>query len=96
MYIAIYVGETKESFIEPKTLSEVLEIMLKAISEGKGSLDQIVVKYNDKEKFIEDLDNFMDGVFSAYVIGVDVDEDTFEILHIKYEWVIRDTIPSEN
>ena len=90
MYIAIYVNEKGEELGNIKTLSDVLEVMLELLEDAPA--DKFVVKYATKEEFIDDLEAFMEDSIEGFIIGVDVPGNSFEIMHIKYEWVIKNRV----
>lgn len=85
MYIAIFAGEDKEDVLKFKTLSEILWKTLEVV-EGQGLKEGTKI-YDSREACFEDIGEFMQECYDGYIIGVDVDEDTFEIIHAKYDWV---------
>lgn len=85
MYIVIFAGEDKDYVLELKTLSEVLERTIKIIDvQGQKESTKI---YDSREAFLEVIEELMQECYDGYVIGVDVDKNTFEIMHLKYDWV---------
>ena len=85
MYIAIFAGEDKEYVLKLKTLSDVLERTLEIV-DAEG-LEQSTKIYDSREAFLENIGEFMQECYNGYVIGVDVDKNTFEIVHLNYDWV---------
>ena len=92
MYIAVFTGDKSEGLENIKTVSDVLKLILQLRDEKDSDWGDIAIKYDSKEEFIKDLDSFMGESISSYVVGVDVEENIFEIMHIKYAWVIADRI----
>lgn len=86
MYIAIFAGEDREYVLKLKTLSDVLNRTLEIV-DAQG-LEESRKIYDNREAFIEDIGEFMQDSDNGYIIGVDVDKDTFEIIHAKYDWVV--------
>ena len=84
MYIAIFAGEKKEDVLKFKTLSEILWKTLEVV-EAQGLKESTKI-YNNREEFFEDIGEFMQECYNGYIIGVDVDKDTFEVIHAKYDW----------
>lgn len=88
MYIAIFISDKIGDLAGINTLGKVLKLMLETI--GNGLLSEYAKKYDDREDFLENLEDFMGDCIGGYVIGVDVEKDDFEIFHIKYDWVIAE------
>lgn len=85
MYIAIFMGEKKESVTEIKNLSAVLLKALDVIENQE--LKECTKIYDSREAFLEDIDAFMQDDTDGYVIGVDTDRNTFERFYIRYDWI---------
>jgi hypothetical protein len=97
MYIAIFVGEKNDNVLEVRTLSDVLMTAANIMMNDDCKWGDIGHLYDDKEEFVKDIDDFMSDNVNGYVIGVDVEKDSFEIMEIKYEWVIKSrTMTPEN
>lgn len=89
MYIVIFMGKKKEDLEEIETLGDVLKAMVGMMRDKDCNWYDIGSAYENKEAFIKDVDAFMGDNADGYVIGVDIENDSFEIMHLKYEWVIR-------
>lgn len=87
MYIAIFAGKDREYVLKLKTLSDVLNRTIEVV-DAQG-LEESRRIYDNKEAFIEDIGEFMQECYDGYIIGVDVEKDTFEIIHAKYDWIIN-------
>jgi len=93
MYVAIFAGQIPEEILKFKTMSEVLLKTLNIVNTvGLGETTKI---YDSREAFLESIGQIMQDDHEGYVIGVDVDSNSFEILHIKYDW-IYEVVKSEN
>lgn len=84
MYIVIFTGEDKDVLYRLETLSEVLESTIRIIDAQGGETTKI---YDSREAFLEVIGEIMGECYDGYVIGVDVDKNTFEVIHIKYDWI---------
>ena len=89
MYIAIFIGERDADFDKIETLGDVLKTTVDMISKEDCKWGDIGGVYENKEEFIKDIEEFMGDSMDGYVIGVDIGNDKFEIMHAGYEWVIR-------
>ena len=78
MYIAIFTGEKNDKVLDVKTLSDVLVTMADIMIDKDCKWGDISHVYDDKEEFIKDIDEFMGDNVEGYVIGVDVEENSFE------------------